>query len=168
MDDHFSGADEKGGHCSRLSRRKFLKLTAMAGLSVGAIGIHKQSNSAPSVQPGSATARGRWISTSCLNCPARCGITVKAGLHCFSSSILKRAEGGEGGRYHAGFGASLRSPLWPDPRRWASTGERFLYLSAAGIFSKGKGPCPDHTRPGGRYARGDKSHPPKRGKSDFL
>jgi anaerobic selenocysteine-containing dehydrogenase len=77
MDDHFSGEDEKGGHCSRLSRRKFLKLTAMAGLSVGAIGIHKQSNSAPSVQPGSATARGRWISTSCLNCPARCGITVK-------------------------------------------------------------------------------------------
>ena len=78
MDDHLSGADEKGGRCSRLSRRKFLKLTAMAGLSVGAIGIHKQSDSAPSVQPGNAsTAKGRWISTSCLNCPARCGITVK-------------------------------------------------------------------------------------------
>jgi len=78
IDDHLSGADEKGGRCSRLSRRKFLKLTAMAGLSVGAIGIHKQSDSAPSVQPGDAsTAKGRWISTSCLNCPARCGITVK-------------------------------------------------------------------------------------------
>jgi anaerobic selenocysteine-containing dehydrogenase len=81
MDDHLSGADGKGGRCSRLSRRKFLKLTAMAGLSVGAIGIHGQSDSAPSVQPGDAgtagTAKGRWIPTSCLNCPARCGITVK-------------------------------------------------------------------------------------------
>ena len=77
MDDHLSGADEKGGRCSRLSRRKFLKLTAMAGLSVGAIGVHKQSDSAPSVQPVDASAaKGRWISTSCLNCPARCGITV--------------------------------------------------------------------------------------------
>src|SRR4030065_2965163 len=78
MNDHLSRADEKGGLCSRLSRRKFLKLTAMAGLSVGAIGIHKHSDSAPSVQPGDAgTAKGKWISTSCLNCPARCGITVK-------------------------------------------------------------------------------------------
>jgi thiosulfate reductase / polysulfide reductase chain A len=78
MDDHLSDADEKGGRCSRLSRRKFLKLTAMAGLSVGAIGIHQESNSAPSVQPGDAsTARVKWISTSCLNCPARCGMTVK-------------------------------------------------------------------------------------------
>src|SRR4030066_1151975 len=78
MDDHLSGADEKGGRCSRLSRRKFLKLTAMAGLSVGAIGIHKQSDSAPSVQPGDASAaKGRWIPTSCLICPARCGIAVK-------------------------------------------------------------------------------------------
>ncbi len=78
MDDHLSGLDKKGGRFSRLSRRKFLKLTAMAGLSVSAIGIHKQSNSAPSVQPGAAsTPKARWISTSCLNCPARCGITVK-------------------------------------------------------------------------------------------
>ncbi|MCJ7641927.1 MAG: twin-arginine translocation signal domain-containing protein, partial [Desulfobacterales bacterium] len=78
MDDHLSGVDEKGGRCSRLSRRKFLKLTAIAGLSIGAIGIHKQSNSALSVQPVAASAtKGRLISTSCLNCPARCGITVK-------------------------------------------------------------------------------------------
>ena len=78
MDDHLSDTDKKGGRCSRLSRRKFLKLTAMAGLSVGAIGSHKQSDSAPSVQPGdTSTGKGRWISTSCLNCPARCGITVK-------------------------------------------------------------------------------------------
>src|SRR4030042_51406 len=78
MDDHFSGADEKGGHRSRLSRRKFLKRTPIAGLSVGASGIPKQSDSAPSGQPGQASAtKGRWIPTSCLNCPARCGITVK-------------------------------------------------------------------------------------------
>jgi anaerobic selenocysteine-containing dehydrogenase len=78
MDDHLTGADEKDIRCSRLSRRKFLKLTAMAGLSVGTIGIHKPSDSAPSIQPGNApTAKGRWISTSCLNCPARCGISVK-------------------------------------------------------------------------------------------
>ena len=78
MDDHLSGADKKGGRCSRLSRRKFLKLTAMAGLSVGTIGIHQRSHSAPSVQPGDAGAsKARWIASSCLNCPARCGITVK-------------------------------------------------------------------------------------------
>ena len=78
MDDHLSGADGKGDRCSRLSRRKFLKLTAMAGLSVGAIGIHKQSDSAPAAQPGDASAaKGRWVSTSCLNCPARGGISVK-------------------------------------------------------------------------------------------
>ena len=78
MHDHLSGANKKGDRCSRLSRRKFLKLTAMAGLSVGAVGIHKPSGSAPSVQPANvSTAKGRWISTSCLNCPARCGITVK-------------------------------------------------------------------------------------------
>src|SRR5512139_3179972 len=78
MNDDLSGADEKGRRCSRLSRRKFLKLTAMAGLSVGAIGVHKQSGSAPAVQPVNAsTDKGRWISTSCLNCTARCGITVK-------------------------------------------------------------------------------------------
>ncbi len=78
MGDRFSGADEKGGHCSRLSRRKFLKLAAIAGLSIGASGIHKQADSAPSGQPGAVnTPKGRWIPTSCLNCPARCGITVK-------------------------------------------------------------------------------------------
>jgi anaerobic selenocysteine-containing dehydrogenase len=78
IDDHLSEADEKGGRCSGFSRRKFLKLTAMAGLSVGAIGIHKQSDSASTVQPSEArTTKGRWVSTSCLNCPARCGITVK-------------------------------------------------------------------------------------------
>jgi len=78
MDDHLSGADEKGGRCSRLSRRKFLKLTAMAGLTAGTVGIHRQSHSVPSPQPVNAsTTKGRWISTSCLNCPARCGINVK-------------------------------------------------------------------------------------------
>jgi anaerobic selenocysteine-containing dehydrogenase len=78
MDNHGSETDEKGGRCSRLSRRKFLKLTAMAGLSVGAIGVHKRSDSAPSVHPGDASnAKTRWIPSSCLNCPARCGITVK-------------------------------------------------------------------------------------------
>src|SRR5512136_1426955 len=78
MDDHFLEADKKGGRCSRLSRRKFLKLAAIAGLSVGASGIHKQSDSAPAVQPGDASAaKGKWIPTSCLNCPARCGMSVK-------------------------------------------------------------------------------------------
>ena len=78
MDDHLSGGDEKGGPCSRLTRRKFLKLAAAAGFSIGTIGIYKQSNSAPSAQPGAANApKGRWIPTSCLSCPARCGITVK-------------------------------------------------------------------------------------------
>ncbi len=78
MDGHFSRTDKKDVHGSRLSRRKFLKLAAIAGLSIGASGIPKQSDSAPSGQPGAASApKGRWIHTSCLNCPARCGITVK-------------------------------------------------------------------------------------------
>lgn len=78
MEDHFLGPNEKGGLGSRLSRRKFLKLAAIAGLSIGASGIHKQSDSAPSGKPHVAIApKGRWIPTSCLNCPARCGIIVK-------------------------------------------------------------------------------------------
>ena len=78
MDNHRSGTDGKGSHCSRLSRRKFLKLTAIAGLSVGAIGVPGRSVSAPSVQPADAgNAKTRWVASSCLNCPARCGITVK-------------------------------------------------------------------------------------------
>jgi anaerobic selenocysteine-containing dehydrogenase len=78
MDDRFSGEDEKSGFGSCLSRRKFLKLTAMAGISVGAIGIHKHSDSAPVVQTvKKSAAGGKFISTSCLICPARCGTTVK-------------------------------------------------------------------------------------------
>ena len=78
MDDRFSGTGQRGGYGSGFSRRKFLKLAAVAGLSIGASGIHKQSDAAPSVQPAEVSAqKGRWIPTSCLNCPARCGITVK-------------------------------------------------------------------------------------------
>lgn len=70
--------DGKRGWSKGFSRRKFLKLTAMAGISVGAIGIDKKSASSQAIQPKNIKAsKGRWIPTSCLNCPARCGITVK-------------------------------------------------------------------------------------------
>ncbi len=78
MKNHLSEEDKKGMSSLKLSRRKFLKLTAMAGLSVGGVGIHKGSPSAPTVKSGGLNnGKGRWIPTSCLNCTARCGIAVK-------------------------------------------------------------------------------------------
>lgn len=78
MGNYISKEDGKKGGLKGFSRRKFLKLTAMAGISVGAIGIHKPSDSSPAIQSKEIKApKGRWIPTSCLNCPARCGIMVK-------------------------------------------------------------------------------------------
>lgn len=78
MGNPISVVNKKDGHCSRMSRRKFLKMAAVTGLSIGVSGIHRQSNSAPFGQPSPAISKkGRWIPTSCLNCPARCGIVVK-------------------------------------------------------------------------------------------
>jgi hypothetical protein len=52
MKNHLSEEDKKGMSSLKLSRRKFLKLTAMVGLSVGGVGIHKGSHSAPAVKSG--------------------------------------------------------------------------------------------------------------------
>jgi len=66
--------DLQGFH---LSRRKFLKLTAIAGLSAGTLGINKVSPEAFATSSFPSGSRGRWIPTSCLNCSSRCGISVK-------------------------------------------------------------------------------------------
>ncbi len=57
-----------------LSRRKFLRLTAITGLSAGILRIKKDAFAIQSIPSGS---KGKWIPTSCLNCSARCGINVK-------------------------------------------------------------------------------------------
>lgn len=79
MENHLAGKKEKGKTFFDLSRRKFLKLTAMAGLSVGAMGIQQPSKASPSQSSTGFgnKAKGKWIPTSCLNCTARCGIMVK-------------------------------------------------------------------------------------------
>ncbi len=78
MVNHSSRKDEKKNCDSHLSRRKFLKITTLSGISFGTIGIVKKSHPQPS--PHSLALRnpkGRWVATSCLNCSARCGIKVK-------------------------------------------------------------------------------------------
>lgn len=78
MFDQSSGRDEKKNCGLHLSRRSFLKLTTLAGISIGPIGIFKKSHSQPSPKTlASRNPKGRWVATSCLNCSARCGIKVK-------------------------------------------------------------------------------------------
>ncbi len=81
MKSHLSDENKKENRSLslKLSRRKFLRLSAMAGLSVGAIGIQKRAGAANPGQGASPIprAKGKWVPTSCLNCTARCGIMVK-------------------------------------------------------------------------------------------
>lgn len=60
-----------------LTRRRFLKLTALTGLSATAFGINRPSPVAFATQSIPSGSKGRWIPTSCMNCSARCGIIVK-------------------------------------------------------------------------------------------
>lgn len=74
---HLSDSKEKDRNHLSISRRKFLKLTAVAGLSAAGIGITKGPKEALPITSGSSGSKGKWVSTSCLNCSARCGITVR-------------------------------------------------------------------------------------------
>ena len=63
----------------KLNRRTFLKLSIFAGAAIGANQMGKPG--AHSASPLEKTSRRaleeRWTATSCLNCPARCGIRVR-------------------------------------------------------------------------------------------
>jgi anaerobic selenocysteine-containing dehydrogenase len=64
----------------RLNRRTFLKLSAFAGAVVGAnqiIGPSDTTAALPLQKTSRKALEEKWIATSCLNCPARCGIRVR-------------------------------------------------------------------------------------------
>jgi thiosulfate reductase / polysulfide reductase chain A len=71
---------EKEQKRTRVDRRTFLKLSALAGT---AVGVHHVLGHAavPSTQPGPRSIQKgieeKWVATSCLNCPSRCGIRVR-------------------------------------------------------------------------------------------
>jgi anaerobic selenocysteine-containing dehydrogenase len=60
----------------KLSRRTFLKLSVFSGAAIGAEKIMKPSSTHAAL-PLQKTFEEEWIATSCLNCPARCGIRVR-------------------------------------------------------------------------------------------
>ncbi len=65
----------------KLNRRTFIKLSALTGAAIGASQMLGPSNTHSAVPvPPSAAAPGeeKWIATSCINCPARCAIRVRA------------------------------------------------------------------------------------------
>jgi anaerobic selenocysteine-containing dehydrogenase len=62
-----------------VNRRNFLKWSAFTGAALGVNQILGTFHSAPALSPQKniRNAPERWIATSCLNCPARCGIRVR-------------------------------------------------------------------------------------------
>ncbi len=65
---------------AKLNRRTFLKLSVVAGAAIGANQMIRPSGTRaalPLQKPLKTTLEEKWITTSCLNCPARCGIRVR-------------------------------------------------------------------------------------------
>lgn len=63
-----------------LSRRKFLKLSALTGAAVGAnqiLGPFDYPIAFPLQKSTQDALQEKWLTTSCLNCPARCAIRVR-------------------------------------------------------------------------------------------
>ena len=63
-----------------LSRRKFLKLSALTGAAVGAnqiLGPFDHPIAFPLQKSTQDVLEEKWLTTSCLNCPARCAIRVR-------------------------------------------------------------------------------------------
>jgi thiosulfate reductase / polysulfide reductase chain A len=69
------GKNEKG----LVNRRTFLKFSALTGLALGTKGTSdlRAEPSPSSLANGEKSQKIEWVCTSCLNCPARCGIKVK-------------------------------------------------------------------------------------------
>jgi anaerobic selenocysteine-containing dehydrogenase len=64
----------------KLNRRIFLKLSVLAGAAIGTSQMIRQSGThaaLPLEKTSHKTLEEKWIATSCLNCPARCGIRVR-------------------------------------------------------------------------------------------
>jgi anaerobic selenocysteine-containing dehydrogenase len=74
-----SGTKEKKLNPLSVNRRKFLKLTAFTSAALGANQILGPFHPAPALplQKNIQNTSEKWIATSCLNCPARCGIRVR-------------------------------------------------------------------------------------------
>ncbi len=71
---------EKKGEKGLVNRRTFLKVSALTGLALGTSGVTTGVRAETSSSPVAAVQKGQraqWVPTSCLNCPARCGIKVK-------------------------------------------------------------------------------------------
>jgi anaerobic selenocysteine-containing dehydrogenase len=60
----------------KLNRRTFLKLSVFSGATIGANQILRPSSTHAAL-PLQKAFEEKWIATSCLNCPARCGIRVR-------------------------------------------------------------------------------------------
>ncbi len=72
------GSKEKEQGRSKLNRRTFLKLSVLAGAAIGATQMIKPgAHTAPLKETSGKTLEEKWLATSCLNCPARCGIRVR-------------------------------------------------------------------------------------------
>jgi len=64
----------------KLNRRTFLKLSVLTGAAIGANQMIRQSGThaaLPLQKTSQKLLQEKWIATSCLNCPARCGIRVR-------------------------------------------------------------------------------------------
>jgi len=74
------GSKETKKNRVKLNRRTFLKLSVCTGAAVGASQIIRQSGTdaaLPTEKTSQRVLEEKWITTSCLNCPARCGIRVR-------------------------------------------------------------------------------------------
>jgi thiosulfate reductase / polysulfide reductase chain A len=79
-DNRKSESEKKNWKGPKVSRRTFLKVSALTGLALGVSGGRKESRPLPLPSPQAESQKAReekWISTSCLNCPSRCGIRVR-------------------------------------------------------------------------------------------
>ena len=75
-----SGSKERKPNSLKLSRRTFLKLSALTGAAVGMnqiIGPPIANPALPLRKNNENVTEEKWIATSCLNCAARCAIRVK-------------------------------------------------------------------------------------------
>jgi anaerobic selenocysteine-containing dehydrogenase len=75
-----SGLKEKKKNSLRVNRRTFIKFSVFAGAAIGANQMIRQSGThavLPLQKTSQKALEGKWITTSCLNCPARCGIRVR-------------------------------------------------------------------------------------------
>jgi thiosulfate reductase / polysulfide reductase chain A len=77
------GSDKKKEEHFKLSRRSFLKASGVTGITLLAAGMVKndaklfENPQTPETNDTEGVVSEKWINTSCLNCPARCGTSVR-------------------------------------------------------------------------------------------